>query len=117
MTTATVTTTQIYQLFIKATPEQVWDAITKAEFTTRAWSKSGSPPSCVSPPGFLRSSRNSTRRGTLSTDQTAESSSYSPLKRLLMREVLARVVLVQQHSWRFIRPLLLETPQRAVIGG
>ena len=35
MTTATVTTTQVYQLFIKATPEQVWDAITKPEFTTR----------------------------------------------------------------------------------
>ena len=35
MTTATVTTTQVYQLFIKATPEQVWAAITKPEFTTR----------------------------------------------------------------------------------
>ena len=35
MTTATVTTTQVYQLFIKATPELVWDAITKPEFTTR----------------------------------------------------------------------------------
>jgi uncharacterized protein YndB with AHSA1/START domain len=35
MTTITATTTQVYQLFIKATPEQVWDAITKPEFTTR----------------------------------------------------------------------------------
>jgi uncharacterized protein YndB with AHSA1/START domain len=35
MTTITAQTTQIYQLFIKATPEQVWDAITKPEFTTR----------------------------------------------------------------------------------
>jgi uncharacterized protein YndB with AHSA1/START domain len=35
MTTTTVATTQVYQLFIKATPEQVWDAITKPEFTTR----------------------------------------------------------------------------------
>ena len=35
MTTATVTTTQVYQLFIKATAEQVWDAITKPEFTTK----------------------------------------------------------------------------------
>ena len=26
---------QVYQVFIKATPEQVWDAITKPEFTTR----------------------------------------------------------------------------------
>ena len=28
----TVTTAQVYQLYIKATPEQVWDAITKPEF-------------------------------------------------------------------------------------
>jgi uncharacterized protein YndB with AHSA1/START domain len=35
MTTMTAQTTQVYQLFIKATPEQVWDAITKPEFTTR----------------------------------------------------------------------------------
>ena len=27
--------TQVYQVFIKATPEQVWDAITKAEFTEK----------------------------------------------------------------------------------
>jgi uncharacterized protein YndB with AHSA1/START domain len=35
MTTMTATATQVYQLFIKATPEQVWDAITKPEFTTK----------------------------------------------------------------------------------
>jgi uncharacterized protein YndB with AHSA1/START domain len=35
MTTMTAQTTQVYQLFIKATPEEVWDAITKSEFTTR----------------------------------------------------------------------------------
>jgi uncharacterized protein YndB with AHSA1/START domain len=35
MTTMTAETTQVYQLFIKATPEQVWEAITKSEFTTR----------------------------------------------------------------------------------
>ena len=35
MTTATASTTQVYQLFIRATPEQVWDAITKPEFMTR----------------------------------------------------------------------------------
>ena len=34
MTTITeVQTTQVYQVFIKATPEQIWDAITKPEFT------------------------------------------------------------------------------------
>ena len=36
MTTITeVQATQVYQLFIKATPEQIWDAITKPEFTER----------------------------------------------------------------------------------
>jgi len=36
MTTATeVQTTQVYQVFIKATPEAIWDAITQPEFTTR----------------------------------------------------------------------------------
>jgi uncharacterized protein YndB with AHSA1/START domain len=34
-TTNPATTTQVYQVFVKATPEQVWDAITKPEFTTR----------------------------------------------------------------------------------
>ena len=34
MTTITeVQTTQVYQVFIKASPEAVWDAITKPEFT------------------------------------------------------------------------------------
>ena len=36
MTTITeVQTTQVYQVFIKATPEQIWDAITKPEWTAR----------------------------------------------------------------------------------
>jgi uncharacterized protein YndB with AHSA1/START domain len=33
MTTLTAQTTQVYSVFIRATPEQVWDAITKPEFT------------------------------------------------------------------------------------
>jgi uncharacterized protein YndB with AHSA1/START domain len=33
MTTLTAQTTQVYSVFIRATPQQVWDAITKAEFT------------------------------------------------------------------------------------
>ena len=35
MTTMVETQTQIYQVFIKATPEQIWDAITKPEFTQK----------------------------------------------------------------------------------
>jgi len=35
MTTATATATQVYQLFIRATPEQVWDAITNGDSTTQ----------------------------------------------------------------------------------
>jgi uncharacterized protein YndB with AHSA1/START domain len=33
MTTTVAQTTQVYQVFIKATAEQIWDAITKPEFT------------------------------------------------------------------------------------
>ena len=37
MTTATETsvTTQVYRVYIKATPEAIWDAITKPEWTER----------------------------------------------------------------------------------
>jgi uncharacterized protein YndB with AHSA1/START domain len=35
MTTMTAQTTQIYQVFIRATPEAIWDAITKPEFTAK----------------------------------------------------------------------------------
>jgi uncharacterized protein YndB with AHSA1/START domain len=33
MSTITAQTTQVYSIVIKATPEQIWDAITKPEFT------------------------------------------------------------------------------------
>jgi uncharacterized protein YndB with AHSA1/START domain len=35
MTTITAATTQIYNVFIKATPEEIWEAITKPEFTQK----------------------------------------------------------------------------------
>jgi uncharacterized protein YndB with AHSA1/START domain len=35
MTTMTAQATQVYSIFIRATAEQVWDAITKPEFTRR----------------------------------------------------------------------------------
>jgi uncharacterized protein YndB with AHSA1/START domain len=35
MTTMTAQATQVYQLFIGATPEAIWDAITKPEFTKK----------------------------------------------------------------------------------
>ena len=35
MTTTVGTTDQVYELFIKASPEQVWEAITKPEFTVQ----------------------------------------------------------------------------------
>jgi uncharacterized protein YndB with AHSA1/START domain len=34
-TTQTAVTTQVYQVYIKATPERIWDAITKPEWTDR----------------------------------------------------------------------------------
>lgn len=33
MTTMTAQATQVYQVFIRATPEQIWEAITQPEFT------------------------------------------------------------------------------------
>jgi uncharacterized protein YndB with AHSA1/START domain len=35
MTTESAIATQVYQLYIKASPEQIWEAITKPEFTAR----------------------------------------------------------------------------------
>jgi uncharacterized protein YndB with AHSA1/START domain len=35
MTTTTAQTTQIYQVFIKASPEQIWQAIVQPDFTER----------------------------------------------------------------------------------
>ncbi len=35
-----VTTTQVYQIFIKATPDEIWDALTTPEFTTRYFYRS-----------------------------------------------------------------------------
>ena len=35
MTTTQIQTTQVYQVFIRATAEEIWDAITKPEFTER----------------------------------------------------------------------------------
>ena len=35
MTTQTAPTTQVYQVSIKATPEQIWDAITRPEWTSQ----------------------------------------------------------------------------------
>jgi uncharacterized protein YndB with AHSA1/START domain len=35
MTTMTAQATQVYSVFVRATPDQLWDAITKPEFTRR----------------------------------------------------------------------------------
>ena len=35
MTTPTMQATQVYQVFIKASPEAIWEAITRPEFTVR----------------------------------------------------------------------------------
>jgi uncharacterized protein YndB with AHSA1/START domain len=34
-TTETTVTTQVYRVYIKATPQAIWDAITKPEWTER----------------------------------------------------------------------------------
>jgi uncharacterized protein YndB with AHSA1/START domain len=58
-TVAAPATTQVYQLFIKASPEQIWDAITKSEFRRKYFHGSsvestfepGSPIRSFSPSG------------------------------------------------------------------
>jgi uncharacterized protein YndB with AHSA1/START domain len=35
MSTTTAQTTQVYSVFIRATPEQIWEAITQPEFTAK----------------------------------------------------------------------------------
>ena len=35
MTTATETATQVYRIYMKATPEAIWDAITQPEWTEK----------------------------------------------------------------------------------
>jgi len=35
MTTTVAQTTQVYQVFIKASAEQIWEAITRPEWTAR----------------------------------------------------------------------------------
>ncbi|MHB1313281.1 MAG: SRPBCC domain-containing protein, partial [Gemmatimonadaceae bacterium] len=35
LTSDTGTTTQVYRIFIKATPQAIWDAITRPEWTQR----------------------------------------------------------------------------------
>jgi uncharacterized protein YndB with AHSA1/START domain len=35
MSTMTAQSTQVYSVFVRATPEQLWDAITKPEFTSK----------------------------------------------------------------------------------
>jgi uncharacterized protein YndB with AHSA1/START domain len=35
MTTMTAQTTQVYSVFVRATPKELWDAITKPEFTSK----------------------------------------------------------------------------------
>ena len=78
MTTMTQTNVQVYQVFIKATPEQIWEAITKPEFTAKYFHGSlvdstfepGAPTTAGRPTarscGSTASSRRPTRRASSS---------------------------------------------------
>ncbi|HET6173434.1 MAG TPA: SRPBCC family protein [Gaiellales bacterium] len=60
-TTATELATQVYQVFIKATPEAIWEAIVKPEFTTKYFhggavdttGEAGTPMRMVGPDGAV----------------------------------------------------------------
>ncbi len=59
MTTMTAQTTQVYELYIRASPEQVWDAITTSEFrrkyffgtSVESTFEAGAPMRTISPDG------------------------------------------------------------------
>jgi uncharacterized protein YndB with AHSA1/START domain len=51
--TETTTTTQVYRVYIRATPEAIWDAITKAEWTQR-YGYGGSAEYDLRPGGVFR---------------------------------------------------------------
>jgi uncharacterized protein YndB with AHSA1/START domain len=58
MTTTTLQTTQVYQVFIKASPEAIWDAITKPEFSVRYFhgARIGSQPNATRRPARMERS-------------------------------------------------------------
>ena len=78
MTTTAATTTQVYQVFIRATPEQIWEAITTPEFTARYFHGARIT---VTPQGL----RSVGTDDSLWADETV--SEYDPPRRLV-------------HSWR-----------------
>ena len=83
MTTMTAQTTQVYRLFIKASSEQIWDAITKPEFTTRYFFASRVELSdgrrrAYGPAGELGGTRRSSRRTRRAGSSTSGGGSYDP---------------------------------------
>jgi uncharacterized protein YndB with AHSA1/START domain len=54
MTTMTATTTQVYQLYIRATPEQVWEAITSPEMIAKYFHGAQADPSTLEPGARMR---------------------------------------------------------------
>ena len=53
MTTSTAVTTQVYRVYIKATPQAVWDAVTKPEWASR-YGYGGTPEYDLRPGGADR---------------------------------------------------------------
>jgi uncharacterized protein YndB with AHSA1/START domain len=73
-TTATALATQVYRVFIKATPEAIWDAITKPEFTQRYFHGARIT---VTPAGYLSLGPNDEVWGDASVDE------FDPPRRLV----------------------------------
>ena len=75
--TQTATTTQVYRVYIKATPEAIWDAITKPEWTDR-YGYGGFPEYDLRPGAPYRvragSEMRAAPRASRSTSSTARSS-------------------------------------------
>ena len=79
--TQTATTTQVYRVYIKATPEAIWDAITKPEWIDR-YGYGGFPEydaACrARPTASARAARWPPSRASRSTSSTARSSRPTP---------------------------------------
>ena len=54
MSTDTMTATQVYRVYIKATPQAIWDAITKPEWTATLRLHQPSPTSTCGPAARTR---------------------------------------------------------------
>ena len=82
-------TTQVYQVFIKATPEAIWDAITKPEWTQRYGYRSTPSSTCGPAAATAGYARDARRMGMPEVVVEGEVIEADPPRKLV-------------HTWRFL---------------